>query len=606
MVQPITTVQWLRRVLFQPIAGVLLLAWLLYGVGLFQTQLRDQQARIETIGQLMAVLVGHWGDLEPTGQHGVILRQLLQAGDVPQVHYLPLGATLQVPASSPSLWQQVIEGQAQHRYIPVYRHNNGHDLVGYLDFGFSVRPVWQAFLVDQLQLLLVVLVVLALLWGWMGVWGRWQSHGLEHLAQIAGLIRQGVPVQGLRRPRVLKDAQQLENDLFEIQAQLTSQQQQLAEARAALTEKDRHMAHMAQEGQRFRSMINHELKTPLNAIWGGIQLLQHDQHLSDAQRDSVKLIEYGSRTLGQFLDQVLLMVQLEQGRLAPDIAAVSPLELLDAQVQWARQQLSAAQQDRVVVRLQAEHDQVRLQVDAGRVSQILQELLKNAIHFTPQGTITVHSQLLQAAEQPVRWRLQVSDTGVGMDETTRLQCTRPFFQGEMQQLAPPERLGVGLSIAVQLIEVLQGHWQLDSQLGQGTTVTVELPVRVDCLSRWPSLKGKRLLMCSSIHHWPLHSLLSAEGAEVCWFVGMEDLVAQCDNLHPDLVLLQGGEQGDWLLQRVQAVRARSLQQDLRLAMVVPGLSTRQQQAWLQAGVDWFVSDHWTAEQMLDHLERWLR
>lgn len=93
MVQPITTVQWLRRVLFRPIAGVLLLAWLLYGVELFQTQLRDQQARIDTIGQLMAVLVGHWGDLEPTGQHGVILRQLLQAGDVPQVHYLPLGST---------------------------------------------------------------------------------------------------------------------------------------------------------------------------------------------------------------------------------------------------------------------------------------------------------------------------------------------------------------------------------------------------------------------------------------------------------------------------------------------------------------------------------
>lgn len=607
MAHPIGITQWLRRLWFWPMAMAVLLLWLLHSGSQIHQQLKAEQAQADAIGRLLAAVVGQGGALEEL-QQGQQLQQLLELSTLKQVRFLSLNSpAIKAPEQRPTLWQSLQEDRDSYRYIPIYaqRDDRLHTApVGYLELSLELRSLLQQLIGDRLWELALLLSFLLLFWVGAGAWVRRQTGELRQLTQLSQQIREGQPATTTLQPLRVREFQRIDTNLHELQGQLEHYRQVQQLQQRQLQQQEQRIVQLGQESQRFRSMINHELKTPLNAIWGGIQLLQHDALLTTPQKDHLNLIAHGTQTLGRFLDQILLMVQLEQGPQSTRLHPVYPLELLEQAVRHVRRRIPA--QQALAVRLQAEHDNLRLLTDGQQVSAIVEELLNNALNFTPQGEIVVRSGLSERAGQ-LYWRIEVQDSGVGMDADTLAQCTRPFFQGDPPGVsASAGRLGVGLSLVQQRLEILQGQLQLTSQPGQGSCVTVELPVQRAVDAAIVASGGRYILACNTITQWPLQEIVQAEGLRIQFFVGPDDALRLAAAEQPDLVVFQYRPHDEQMAGVIAVMRQRWSGAYLNVAMVVPQLSAHAQQQLMVDGVDWLIPMHWDTAQLLQQLRYWLR
>ena len=223
---------------------------------------------------------------------------------------------------------------------------------------------------------------------------------------------------------------------------------------------------------RFLATVSHELRTPLNAIIGFSELLvaDHPYVLTDARRR-----EYGAiiRDSGQHLlgivNTLLDMSKIESGNFDVVPEPFAPGDL--------------AQSCCELVRLKAEVGGITLvreiapglpdiTADRRACRQILINLLSNAVKFTPAGgTVTLSVRV--AGD---RLALEVTDTGIGIREEDLPRLGDPFFQSNELHRRPHEGTGLGLSVVRGLVGLLGGTLAIESSLGQGTTVTVTLPL----------------------------------------------------------------------------------------------------------------------------------
>jgi len=216
----------------------------------------------------------------------------------------------------------------------------------------------------------------------------------------------------------------------------------------------------------FLSCMSHELRTPMNAILGFGQLLDMDDKLNAAQRDSVVEILSAGRHLLGLINEVLDLSKIESGRLDVTMEKVVISNLLPQCLVLIEPALKA-QQVKLVNNMS--HTDYSVQADFTRFKQVLLNLLSNAIKYnSTQGCITIDSELIDKQ----RLRICVSDTGDGL---TKEQIDKLFTSFE--RLNPKlnvEGTGIGLVITKKLIELMGGSIGVDSVPSKGSTFWVEL------------------------------------------------------------------------------------------------------------------------------------
>ena len=216
----------------------------------------------------------------------------------------------------------------------------------------------------------------------------------------------------------------------------------------------------------FVANVSHEFRTPLTSILGYVELLLDDgDELPDSHREPLNIIRRNSeRLLGLVSD----LLASRNGQLIVSPQAVNVAELVRASVSAALPRAAAAQ-----VRLRADApDRLDAHVDSARMSQVLDNLVSNAIKYSPNGGDVVVSL---GAEGP-ELVCQVSDTGMGMSEKDQADVFTKFFRtGNVRNTAIPG-VGLGLSISKAIVEAHGGSIHLRSALGEGTTFTVKVPV----------------------------------------------------------------------------------------------------------------------------------
>ncbi len=219
----------------------------------------------------------------------------------------------------------------------------------------------------------------------------------------------------------------------------------------------------------FLALVSHELRTPLTSIVGYLELLVEDESedVSPHGRQFLNVIDRNARRLQRLVDDVLFAAQAEAGRLTLDPSRMDLPEVAAESVEAAR---PTAVERRIDLRL----DGGRLPAvtaDRDRVGQAIDNLISNALKFTPPGG-TVEVRLRSDGDSAL---IEVSDTGLGMSEEDRARVFDRFFRaGATRDSAPG--VGLGLTIVKAIAEGHGGSVSVESEEGVGTTFRIELPL----------------------------------------------------------------------------------------------------------------------------------
>jgi signal transduction histidine kinase len=220
----------------------------------------------------------------------------------------------------------------------------------------------------------------------------------------------------------------------------------------------------------FVALVSHELRTPLTSIRGYLELVLDGEpgSLDEEQARFLRVVERNAIRLQGLVGDLLFIAQVEAGRLALDHAPVDVAELAAEAVEAARPAADEKGLELVV----ETPDAAPVAGDRGRLSQLLDNLVSNAVKFTPAGgRVTV-----AAAGDGDRLVLTVSDTGIGIPTIEQPQLFQRFFRASSATSEAIPGTGLGLTIAKAIAEAHGGRIRCESAEGEGTTFTVELPV----------------------------------------------------------------------------------------------------------------------------------
>ncbi|WP_272647836.1 ATP-binding protein [Paucibacter sp. XJ19-41] len=226
-----------------------------------------------------------------------------------------------------------------------------------------------------------------------------------------------------------------------------------------------------QSKSRFLATMSHEFRTPLNAILGFAQLLQMDTGLSTPQQGKINLIRDSGEHLLSLISDLLDMASIEAGRVRLMPTVVDLRGLLEVACDSLRPR---AEEKQLQFRLEIDAElPARVRLDGQRLRQVVLNLLSNAIKFTDAGEVSVRARLLHQDPSAARMRVEVIDTGIGMDEAQMARLFKPF-----EQVSEIDRrdggTGLGLSISQQLMRLMDSEISVSSAPGQGSCFSFEL------------------------------------------------------------------------------------------------------------------------------------
>jgi PAS domain S-box-containing protein len=263
--------------------------------------------------------------------------------------------------------------------------------------------------------------------------------------------------------------------------QLAQQNLELQQTREAAVASRKVAEQAAQLKSNFLATMSHEIRTPLNALIGMADLLSSTQ-LDAQQRDFVTTLRSSSDQLLSLINDVLDFSKLEAGEVE--------LEILDFDLETSLEELldllatTAYAKGLELVMLIGPEVPRRLRGDLTRLRQILMNLIGNAIKFTAQGEIVLRVSLeaapaegLEGSAAPVTLRFAVEDTGIGIAPEQQSSLFQPFTQLDASTTRKYGGTGLGLAICKELIERMDGHLGLDSQVGQGSIFWFTVPLQ---------------------------------------------------------------------------------------------------------------------------------
>ena len=218
----------------------------------------------------------------------------------------------------------------------------------------------------------------------------------------------------------------------------------------------------------FVAAVSHELRTPLTSISGFLEMLGDEEHeLGDAGRSYLRVIRRGTTRLQRIVEDLLLVAQIEADRLELEPVDTDLTELATEAVAAA---LPTAAEQGIELVLDT-HGPLPLEADAGRLGQVLDNLVSNALKFTPSGG----SVMVSTSNGNGKVRLEVTDTGIGIPHEEMGQLFSRFYRASTATRRAIPGTGLGLVIARAIVDAHGGTISLQSQEGEGTCVTVTLP-----------------------------------------------------------------------------------------------------------------------------------
>ncbi len=272
--------------------------------------------------------------------------------------------------------------------------------------------------------------------------------------------------------------------VFALVLELMQRRREAEAERRALEEQNERLRELDGLKDELVATVSHELRTPLTSILGYLELIRDEPDgLSEEQRSFLDVVERNARRLLNLVSDLLFVARIDSGRVdlmttEVDLGTIAA-ECVDAQ------------------RVRAEQAGVTLMLEAGevpplhgdrqRLTQLVDNLVSNAIKFTPAGG---RVDVRVAGRDENRVGLEVADTGMGISDSDQARLFERFFRTKAAGEAAIQGTGLGLTIAKAIVDAHGGTISLESAVGQGTTFRVLLPV--DRAPAGPGAAGREL------------------------------------------------------------------------------------------------------------------
>ena len=218
----------------------------------------------------------------------------------------------------------------------------------------------------------------------------------------------------------------------------------------------------------FVALVSHELRTPLTSIRGYVELMREDDELSTAERSHfLETIDRNAHRLQRVVGDLLFCAQVEAGTLSLEQGVVDVNGVVADSVDAAR----PAADSKPIALAVALGESPQIEGDRARLSQVLDNLVSNAVKFTPAGgTVSVATRRVGGDVE-----ITVADTGMGIPAHELPRLFQRFFRTERATARAVPGTGLGLAIAKSIVEGHGGHITVESEADAGTTFRVVLP-----------------------------------------------------------------------------------------------------------------------------------
>ena len=303
-----------------------------------------------------------------------------------------------------------------------------------------------------------------------------QTATLDEIAALLGnvsLVER--PVRAATLVSLVKSALRARARQYQVREYLSEKLSRELE-REQLLESERAARAEAEKASRikdeFLATLSHELRTPLNAILGWTQVLRRTQQLPGEAASALSVIERNARAQAQIIADLLEMSSIINGKVRLDVQQVDAAAIVRNTIETVR---PAAEAKSINLQIAVDATAGALRGDPNRLQQVFWNLLTNAVKFTPNGGRIAVS----LARADSHLEVAVRDDGEGIDPAFLPQVFDRFRQSDASTTRRHGGLGLGLSIAKQLVEMHGGTIKARSAgLGQGATFSVSLPLEV--------------------------------------------------------------------------------------------------------------------------------
>lgn len=298
----------------------------------------------------------------------------------------------------------------------------------------------------------------------------------------------------------------------------------------------------------FLANMSHELRTPLNAVLGFAQLIKNDPTVTKEQRENLNIITDSSEYLLNLINNILDISKIESGHAQLEESDVNLYQILQEirSIMYAKAKIKGLS---FIIEQSPDLPQ-NIKVDAGKLRQILINLIGNAVKFTVTGGIILNSRFITSeSPQSTHLRFEVKDSGTGIPKKEIERIFRPFEQLAGHPVAEAGT-GLGLAICKDYVELMGGNLGVESEVGKGSTFYFEIPIKLlsdesiqtnpqnghvigirDCQPHYKIL----IVEDQSENRLLLHKLLEPLGFNLKEAVNGAEAVQIFEGWHPDLI-----------------------------------------------------------------------
>jgi len=390
------------------------------------------------------------------------------------------------------------------------------------------------------------------------------------------------------------------------------------------SERARALAEQASRAKsEFLANISHEVRTPLNALMGLTRMLM-DSPVNPEQASWLSLMDSSAHALLRLLNDLLDLSRIEAGKLEVENVRFDLRRTLEeAAGPYAEQ---------------ARHKPLNWQLllapdlpgvvlgDPGRLRQVLDNLLSNALKFTPrQGRIVVHAKVVPAlGDEPARLKLQVQDSGVGIARRHQAGIFDAFTQADASTARRYGGSGLGLAICARLARLMGGEIGLNSELGQGSTFTLTLPLRVategdsgpltgpmelsEMAQAGPRYAGMVVLLAEDnpVNELMMRQLLLRLGCTVRVARGGTQAVALWEQGGIDLILMDvqmPGMSGLEATQKIRGIETRRKLARVPIVAVTANAMSGDREQCIAVGMDGYVAKPVSPQALMKEIDQ---
>ncbi|MGM0545359.1 MAG: ATP-binding protein [Bacteroidota bacterium] len=267
--------------------------------------------------------------------------------------------------------------------------------------------------------------------------------------------------------KLLAKTQSLNKELLQKKEQLEKNVQKLEKAKQQVEEGSRAKSE-------FLSTMSHEIRTPMNAIIGMTNLLVKDNPRED-QLEQLEILDFSAKTLLSLINDVLDFSKIESGRIEFEDIPFNLKNMLNGVLESFR--FTAQNKD---VSLYLDLDERLPEVitgDPNRLTQVLNNLVSNAVKFTEEGSVGIVVEKQDTDDELFNILFTVTDTGIGISKDKQEKIFESFTQERTETTRVFGGTGLGLTISKKLVELQGGTISVESTKGKGSTFYVELPFK---------------------------------------------------------------------------------------------------------------------------------